>query len=296
MRYLSCDLETTGTNLPKDQILEIGLVAVDTNTHPSTWNTFHAIIDHPRTEGTSYAIALNGRIFDFLKRYHTEPDDVQERWLVLKPEELLQNVLLFVEANGYKMEKDHYTLTLAGKNVAGFDIPFMKYHFNRHNGTNFVEANDVPGNISAPIRFRRRVIDPTILFTDFVMDSVLPDLGECKKRAGLSNIVTHNALEDALDIVYLVCSKMGYDFNKTITDKKLNDIGKSYFIENSPYIYWNISSTRAIRLSKDLIGNKNYEPKNLFRMYEMGDFLVGDWKYIWNMKEIDIEKSDIYYA
>ena len=50
-------------------------------------------------------------------------------------------------------------------------------------------------------RIRQRIIDPSILFTDWVNDESLPSLSDCKKRAGLSEIVTHNAVEDAWDVI-----------------------------------------------------------------------------------------------
>jgi hypothetical protein len=46
-----------------------------------------------------------------------------------------------------------------------------------------------------------------VLFVDWKNDESLPGLSDCKKRAGLSEVVTHNALEDAWDVVELFRKK-----------------------------------------------------------------------------------------
>jgi hypothetical protein len=51
------------------------------------------------------------------------------------------------------------------------------------------------------IRTRQRVLDPAILCVDWVNDSSLPSLTVCKERKGVQGIVTHNALEDAWDVI-----------------------------------------------------------------------------------------------
>jgi len=51
------------------------------------------------------------------------------------------------------------------------------------------------------IRTRQRVLDPAILFVDWKNDESLPSLTTCKQRAGISGIVTHDALDDAWDVI-----------------------------------------------------------------------------------------------
>ncbi len=53
------------------------------------------------------------------------------------------------------------------------------------------------------IRIKQRILDPAILYVDWKNDSSLPSLGECKERAKIDGIVTHNALEDAWDVIEL---------------------------------------------------------------------------------------------
>jgi hypothetical protein len=54
---------------------------------------------------------------------------------------------------------------------------------------------------------RNRILDPAILFVDWQEDRALPGLDDCKKRAGVSGKVTHNALEDAIDVVAVLRTK-----------------------------------------------------------------------------------------
>lgn len=71
----------------------------------------------------------------------------------------------------------------AGKNFATFDKKFLEKLL----------------RWQQCIRVQQRVIDPAILYMDWKNDSTLPNLSECKVRAGLPSVVTHNALEDAWD-------------------------------------------------------------------------------------------------
>ena len=191
------------------------MVAVDTETNPSTWQTLHVIIDHPRITGNVYALAMHNRIFKILadrKKFY----DSNIR--IVKPEELYDVFCEFIAQNNPESTKKAgtYTITVAGKNAANFDIPFLKKHFNKFSNTKFSELNDDPNNREI-INFRKRVIDPAVLYTDFLNDDMVAEMKVCKERAGLGSIVTHNALEDSWDVVMLICAHMGWDFSKMIT-------------------------------------------------------------------------------
>ena len=43
-----------------------------------------------------------------------------------------------------------------------------------------------------------------LLFADWANDASLPTLDECKRRAKIEGIVTHDALDDAWDVVQLL--------------------------------------------------------------------------------------------
>jgi hypothetical protein len=77
------------------------------------------------------------------------------------------------------------TLNVAGKNFGTFDKLFLQ---------------ELPW-WQKLIRTRQRVLDPAILMVDWKNDKSLPNLTTCKERAGVDGIVTHNALEDAWDVI-----------------------------------------------------------------------------------------------
>ena len=54
------------------------------------------------------------------------------------------------------------------------------------------------------IKIRQRIIDPSVLYVNWESDSSLPSMSECKVRAGLPGMVTHNAVEDAWDVIELL--------------------------------------------------------------------------------------------
>ena len=82
-------------------------------------------------------------------------------------------------------------ITVAGKNFATFDKHFLER---------------LP-RWKQVIRIKQRILDPAILYIDWKNDTSLPSLGQCKERAGIHGIVTHNALEDAWDVVELLRKK-----------------------------------------------------------------------------------------
>jgi hypothetical protein len=79
------------------------------------------------------------------------------------------------------------TVNAAGKNFATFDKKFI----------------DKIDKFYSFVRFRQRVLDPSVLFTDWEKDITLPDLTMCKERAGLEPFVSHDSLEDAWDVIEL---------------------------------------------------------------------------------------------
>jgi len=80
------------------------------------------------------------------------------------------------------------SITVAGKNFATFDKLFLE---KLSGWTN-------------KIQIRQRIIDPSILLMDWQVDKSLPNLQTCMDRCQLSGEVTHDALQDALDVVRVI--------------------------------------------------------------------------------------------
>lgn len=174
-KYLSIDIETSGTNSATDQILEIAAV-VETG----DWSVPVAELPHFRTAvlhdpivGDAEAILMNARLIHEMCADPPPPN--------------IRNALLqfrvFVEAHFPVGER----VTIAGKNYNSFDAKFLTRH----------EA--FPAAF-----FRHRVIDAGNLWFDPATDDKIPDTATCLARAGLPVEVNHDALADARAVVELV--------------------------------------------------------------------------------------------
>jgi len=196
MKYISIDIETTGLDPLANDTLEIGAYIEDTN-NPlprEKLPCFHVFVWKENYRGNAFALAMNHRIIEkivALKKAH-DP-------MLVNPEEVSGQFGKFLFDNRGLWPEDKFIneagpFNLAGKNLAGFDLPFL----NQLEGWN-------------RLRFHRRVSDPGILFFNPQEDDVLPDISLCKKRAGLSEFVAHEALDDAWDVIQLIRHKFPHE-------------------------------------------------------------------------------------
>lgn len=183
MKYVSIDLETTGLDPKQDQILSVGMVVEDTE-------NILPIVDLPKIEirvlsdrisGSIFALDMNRDLIEAINDQKYEGDHV----FYCKEDEVVQIMYGFIHRNfGHHDAK----VTVAGKNFNGFDIKFLETLTSWGYG----------------FKFHRRVIDPAVLSVDWSQDTVLPDLSLCKKRSRLPELVTHNAVDDALDVIMVM--------------------------------------------------------------------------------------------
>lgn len=226
MKYISLDIETTGLDPEFNQILSIGAVIEDTlNPLPfEELPKFHAVIRRESVYGSIFALNLNKDLIQAMKDYseaRTEElkQEVEESFgaKFYNEDEVVEalfqfcydnglvdrfdtndwshaaisNYFKFVNGKSYpvltsKMPKTY--LNCAGKNFAGFDKKFLE---------------KLP-RWKQVFSIRSRVLDPGILFVDWINDESIPSLDQCKQRAGIEGVVTHNAVEDAMDVVMLL--------------------------------------------------------------------------------------------
>lgn len=196
MRYISIDIETTGLDKENDQILEIGAVIEDTkNLLPiEELPKYKAIINHSRLSGSPFALHMNSRIIETLKnipKSGEERKDYMIKHNIMTLESLPLSFYSFLLQNGYNDNESGIHIIPAGKNFSSFDRQFLE---------------KIP-NFTSYINFSHRTIDPANLFIDFNIDEEIPSLNECLKRAGVDKEVSHNALDDALDVVRVLRSK-----------------------------------------------------------------------------------------
>lgn len=223
MKYVSIDIETTGLDKEKCEILSIGAVIEDTNNLLPIEDVpkFHAaIIGREGIYGSLFALNMNKGLIENIVQYQNTKDQTEKEDLVkitgmqfLNTDEIVIEFYYWLFVNGvieldlqkifngrvtrhpkYGMVPDIYAnppkalLNVAGKNFATFDKLFLE---------NLPRWKQL-------INCRNRILDPAILFVDWKADESLPGLGLCKERANIPGKVTHNALEDAIDVVKIL--------------------------------------------------------------------------------------------
>lgn len=232
MKYVSIDIETTGLDREKCEILSIGAVIEDTaNPRPiDELPKYHVAIKRNGFYGEPTALTMNAGLIGAITEYqNSRRDEDKERiakeydirfldesevavdfyhWLFAysafeyDPQRVLSGHVtrhpLFgmVPVVGSSVQKAH--INVAGKNFATFDKVFLER---------------LP-RWKQCIEVRNRILDPAILFVDWKEDGALPGLNLCKNRANILGEVTHNALEDAIDVVEVLRTKYVTPKNK----------------------------------------------------------------------------------
>jgi oligoribonuclease len=228
MLFVSIDIETTGLNPEECEVLSIGAIIEDTEKilPYEELPKFHVAILHENVKGSLYALNMNKELIETVVDYQScssqdekndlvnatgmqflKKEDVAEafyHFLYLNGLSNIENHNINVNANQHVVAVDHkgkivmvpmigmktkpVTITAAGKNFGTFDKLFLER---------------LP-RWKQVVKFRNRIIDPAVLYTDWKNDDSLPGLDLCKERAGLGNIVSHNALEDAWDTLRVI--------------------------------------------------------------------------------------------
>lgn len=223
MKYISIDVETTGLEKDRYQILSIGAILEDTEKKLSFEEIpkFHAAILHNEITGSPYALNMNSKIIEAITQYQSAQDQDEKndlvqmtgmqfyhedqvvegfyRWLydndMVEFDDRIMNgqiqMVRLENGKSYPMLTSKIkpvTINVAGKNFASFDKHFLER---------------LP-RWQQVIRIRQRIIDPSVIFTNWNDDKALPSLFECKQRAKIDGIVTHDALEDAWDVIQLL--------------------------------------------------------------------------------------------
>lgn len=186
MKYLSLDLETTCLQPAPEHILQVSMVVEDTELKGIPVKElphFTCFVKHDRIVGEAYALGMNGWILDIISGRNKTPQEYPI--YSAAPIDVFANPYWVDEAMAFMDQHFGTTkITVAGKNVAGFDIPFL------------------PQAIRS--RFRHKVLDPGTLFVEWDSDNQAPNFEECKKRADQAGPIAHDAREDAMDVIKLL--------------------------------------------------------------------------------------------
>lgn len=190
MKFVSIDIETTGLDPKKHQILEVGACIVDTQTPSASvdWPKFRMLLTQEDYTVTPYCAKLHYDLW-------------QELSAIKNPKEITvkQDCMLF---SGHCLDSDFPLVFMgwckrngvdkiipAGKNFGSFDLQFL---------------NRLP-NWNAFVRMAHRTYDPAAYY--FMRnDAILPDMNLCCQRAGIAAQTDHTALADAI-LVAQLCLK-----------------------------------------------------------------------------------------
>jgi oligoribonuclease (3'-5' exoribonuclease) len=185
--YVSLDIETTGLN-PKSQILQIAMVYDDLKTPIDQLPTFNKKIFYESfSHAEPYALMMNAKLIqEMSKGYGKLGDD----WI--HSEYAIGYVIDFM-IKFTKDKKDR--IVFAGKNVASFDIPMIRQMAAKQGDEGIF--NDL---------CHYKTIDVGSLYFDVFKENVsLSKINELTGRKPVS----HDALDDAMDVVYAIRHKLG---------------------------------------------------------------------------------------
>ena len=214
MIYVSIDIETSGLNHDMNHVLSIGAIIEDTNKKLpyEELPKFNAIVLQNNIQGSPRAITMNKEIISLMGEYLEGSNEVRESlnnssgYQFYEEEDVIKEFYIFLWNNGFSAldslsthvngkltpiidsRTKPITLNVAGKNFGTFDKLFLQ---------------ELPW-WQKLIRTRQRVLDPAILCVDWVNDTSLTSLTTCKERMNVEGIVTHNALEDAWDVIEIL--------------------------------------------------------------------------------------------
>ena len=206
MRYISIDIETTGLDPAKHDVVEVAAVIDDLNVQAplDELPTFHCyVLSHSGVYQTDpYCAFLHQAIFNKIAKNGRYPDkegkfvfrdsvaDKFETWLLANGFGKAGDTNIAGVRNGVII-KELPKFTPAGKNFGSFDLQFLKRMGFTHDR----------------FRIHHRAIDPAMLYFDPRRDTELPNLQACMDRAGILDTVDHTGLGDALQVVKLIRHK-----------------------------------------------------------------------------------------
>lgn len=178
MKLLALDVETGGLDPKKHSLLEAAFVKQEDDGSRQTLRFLFP--NHNGYRVQAFAARMHGEngLWNELILYSTDDyfaRQVTNELCICTPDSALVVDKVKEFLGGIPK---HYTLI--GKNVTGFDLPFL------------YEQSDFDRGF-----FRHRAIDVGTLFLR-PNDSLVPDLKECLTRAGMKGTVLHRATDDAV--------------------------------------------------------------------------------------------------
>lgn len=199
MKYVAIDIETTGLDWERDQVLQIALVIEDTTVVTAEGpaveelSTWEGLVWHERIEGDPIALKMNAELIEVLAFDFLAPGAGFTRFLRGREVRVWPSFDVATRRALEWLAKEHGTANdandpvgayvAAGKNIVGFDLQFMPRRFRQC--------------------FHHRVID-----VGSVAMGAMRGTWSGKRVPGLAELhdgaATHDALDDARNVVRLL--------------------------------------------------------------------------------------------
>lgn len=196
--YISLDIETTGVDREKCEILEIGWVLDNGIGRIDDLIKRNFIIKRKNISyGEIFALDMNARIFKALKDNHpdvTEADDIANQ--LLEDVQECSRLALQWDKDHFinKDDKQNKKIQFAGKNFSSFDSQFLDPFMRLHTITDYFKL------------VQHRALDVGPMYAEEF--GYVPSLDEIAARHLNGKVVNHKAVDDAMMVVNLIRNKM----------------------------------------------------------------------------------------
>lgn len=218
MKYVSIDIETTGIDIENTQILSIGLIVEDTLDVKAIEDLpqLEIAVIRERIEGEIFGINMNRQLISDIVEYKIAKTDAARKEIETRTsreymyeEDVTKRIFKFLYDAGAldgKVDLTGHVEIVNGKTYPLLKSGMKPFYFNGA-GKNFANFDNkflerLP-RWKQCLKARGRTLDPSVLYVDWKKDECAPGLAKCKERAAIQGEVTHNALEDAIDVVLL---------------------------------------------------------------------------------------------
>lgn len=212
MKYVSVDIETSGLDPERNQVLSIGAIIEDTTKKLPYEKIpkFYKVLNQREITGRPFPLQLNMILIEQLAVYQEGEKTEELKDIVAEPDEVIKLFYDFLYENGlyeYPLPLDEEVRMINGRPYPVFGSKTKPIRINvagKNYGTFdklFLEKLPWWQKL---IKIRHKIADPGILYVDWDKDDQIPGMDLCKQRAGISGVVTHNALDDAWDVVQLL--------------------------------------------------------------------------------------------